>query len=113
MADREAEILARIGPSVSSIARAQWDATAGDGDPFVTHSFLSLLETSGSVGEGSGWTPFPILVDRSGCTTAAAPAYLKMQSQGEYIFDHGWAEAWARAGGAYYPKWLVAVPFTA
>ena len=112
MADREAEILARIGPSVSSVAGAQWDALAGDGDPFVTHSFLSLLEESGSVGEGTGWTPLPTLVDRSACITAAAPAYLKMQSQGEYVFDHGWAEAWERAGRAYYPKLLVAVPFT-
>ena len=112
MADRETEILARIGSNVSSLAGAQWNALAGEDDPFVAHSFLSLLEESGSVGEGTGWTPLPTLVDRSGRITAAAPAYLKMHSQGEYIFDHGWAEAWERAGRAYYPKLLVAVPFT-
>jgi len=91
---------------------AEWDALAGGDDPFLGHAFLLLLETSGSVGEGTGWTPLPILVDREGRTTAAAPAYLKTHSQGEYIFDHGWAEAWERAGGAYYPKLQVAVPFT-
>ena len=91
---------------------AEWDARAGGGDPFLSHAFLSLLEASGSVGEGTGWSPLPILVDRGGRTTAAAPAYLKTHSQGEYVFDHGWAEAWERAGGAYYPKLQVAVPFT-
>ena len=91
---------------------AEWDELAGDEDPFLRHAFLSLLESSGSVGEGTGWTSLPILVEREGRTTAAAPAYLKTHSQGEYIFDHGWAEAWERAGGAYYPKLQVAVPFT-
>ena len=71
-----------------------------------------MLEASGSVGEGTGWTPLPILVERAGRTTAAAPAYLKTHSQGEYVFDHGWADAWERAGGAYYPKLQVSVPFT-
>ena len=91
---------------------ADWDALAGGDDPFLGHAFLSFLESSGSVGEGTGWTPLPILVDREGQTTAVAPAYLKTHSQGEYIFDHGWADAWERAGGAYYPKLQVAVPFT-
>jgi len=91
---------------------AEWDALAGGDDPFLGHAFLSLLETSGSVGEGTGWAPLPVLVEREGGTTAAAPAYLKTHSQGEYIFDHGWADAWERAGGAYYPKLQVAVPFT-
>ena len=91
---------------------ADWDALAGGDDPFLGHAFLSLLESSGSVGEGTGWMPLPILVDRQGQATAAAPAYLKTHSQGEYIFDHGWADAWERAGGAYYPKLQVAVPFT-
>ena len=112
MADREADIIARIAGRVSMLPAAEWDALAGGDDPFLGHAFLLLLETSGSVGEGTGWTPLPILVDREGRTTAAAPAYLKTHSQGEYIFDHGWAEAWERAGGAYYPKLQVAVPFT-
>jgi predicted N-acyltransferase len=112
MADREADIIARIASGVSQISPAEWDALAGGDDPFVGHAFLSLLETSGSVGEGTGWMPLPVLVEREGRVTAVAPAYLKTHSQGEYVFDHGWAEAWERAGGAYYPKLQVAVPFT-
>jgi predicted N-acyltransferase len=112
MADREAEIVARIAKGVSDLPEAQWDELAGVGDPFLGHAFLSLLERSGSVGEGTGWTPLPVMVERAGRITAAAPAYLKMHSQGEYVFDHGWADAWERAGGAYYPKLQVSVPFT-
>ena len=112
MADRETEILARIATAVSAIPAAQWNALAGANDPFVSHSFLSLLEGSGSVGPNTGWTPLPILVERNGRTVAAAPAYLKTHSQGEYVFDHGWADAWERAGGNYYPKLQVSVPFT-
>jgi len=112
MADREAEILARIAAGVSAIPAVQWDELAGSADPFVSSAFLSLLEDSGSVGPDSGWSPLPILVEREGRTVAAAPAYLKTHSQGEYVFDHGWADAWERAGQAYYPKLQVAVPFT-
>lgn len=112
MADRESEIVATIATGVLAIPPAQWDALAGPGDPFISHAFLSLLEESGSVGPGTGWSPLPILVERDGRTVAAAPAYLKTHSQGEYVFDHGWADAWERAGGAYYPKLQVAVPFT-
>jgi len=112
MADRETEVLARIAPAVSSIDGAQWDAIAA-GHPFASHAFLSALEQSASVGSGTGWTPAPILIeDGRGALAAAAPAYLKTHSQGEYVFDHGWADAWERAGGAYYPKLQVAVPFT-
>lgn len=112
MADRESEVLARIAPGVGALGAADWDRLAGD-HPFTSHAFLSALEESGSVGPGTGWTPAPILVeDESGAPVAAAPAYLKTHSQGEYVFDHGWADAWERAGGAYYPKLQVAVPFT-
>jgi predicted N-acyltransferase len=112
MADRETEIVARIARSVADLPAAQWNRLAGPGDPFLSHAFLSLLEQSGSVGEGSGWVPLPVQVERDGRVTAAAPAYLKTHSQGEYVFDHGWADAWERAGGNYYPKLQVAVPFT-
>ena len=112
MADRELEIVARIARGVSDVPADAWDKLAPAGDPFLSHAFLSLLEQSGSVGEGSGWAPLPVLVERSGRITAAAPAYLKAHSQGEYVFDHGWAEAWQRAGGDYYPKLQVSVPFT-
>jgi predicted N-acyltransferase len=112
MADREPDLTARIANGVDAIDAAMWDALAGPGDPLVSHRFLSLLERSGSVGEGSGWSPLPVLAERNGQTIGIAPAYLKTHSQGEYVFDHGWAEAWQRAGGDYYPKLLVAVPFT-
>jgi predicted N-acyltransferase len=111
MADREAEILARLASGVAAVDSAQWDALAG-GDPLLSHAFLSSLEDSGSVGPDTGWSPAPILVEAEGRLVAAAPAYLKSHSQGEYVFDHGWADAWERAGGRYYPKLQIAVPFT-
>lgn len=112
MADRELEIVARIARGVSELPAGTWDALAPAGDPFLSHAFLSLLEESRSVGDTSGWTPLPVLVERAGQITAAAPAYLKTHSQGEYVFDHGWADAWERAGGEYYPKLQISVPFT-
>jgi hypothetical protein len=112
MADRETEIIAKIASGVSGLNRNAWDRLAR-GDPFLSHAFLSALEDSSSVGRGTGWTPAPILVeDEADHLVAAAPAYLKTHSQGEYVFDHGWAEAWSQAGGDYYPKLQVAVPFT-
>jgi uncharacterized protein len=113
MADRESQVLARIAPGVASLNAEAWNLLAGRADPFLSHAFLAALERSGSVGEGTGWTATPILVEgESGAICAAAPAYLKSHSQGEYVFDHGWAEAFELAGGHYYPKLQVAVPFT-
>jgi predicted N-acyltransferase len=111
MADRETEILARLASGVAAVDSVEWDALAG-GDPFLSQAFLSALEDSGSVGPGTGWSPAPILVEEEARLLAAAPAYLKSHSQGEYVFDHGWADAWEQAGGRYYPKLQVAVPFT-
>ena len=111
MADRETEVLARIASGVADLDAGEWDSLTA-GDPFLSHAFLGSLEDSGSVGPGTGWTPTPILVDEPGGIAAAAPAYLKSHSQGEYVFDHGWADAWERAGGQYYPKLQIAVPFT-
>ena len=112
MADRETEIIAKIASGLSGLNSHAWDRLAA-GDPFLSHAFLSALEDSDSVGPGTGWTPAPILIeDDADHLIAAAPAYLKSHSQGEYVFDHGWAEAWERAGGQYYPKLQVAVPFT-
>nr|WP_176484711.1 GNAT family N-acetyltransferase [Sphingomonas spermidinifaciens] len=113
MQGAEVAVTARIARGVSEIAAADWDACAGTGNPFLSHAFLALLERSGSVGGRSGWTPLPIVVDGAdGRPAAIAPAYAKTHSQGEYVFDHGWADAWERAGGSYYPKLQVAVPFT-
>lgn len=112
MADQEAGIVAKIASGVAGITRGAWDRL-GPSDPFVTHAFLSSLEDSGSVGRGTGWTPAPLLIeDEADHLLAAAPAYLKTHSQGEYVFDHAWADAWERAGGSYYPKLQIAVPFT-
>src|SRR5438270_10371487 len=112
MADRETEIIAKIASGVSGLNGRAWNAL-GEDDPFVSHAFLSALEDSGSVGPGTGWTPAPILVeDDANHLIAAAAAYLKSHSQGEYVFDHGLAGAWERAGGQYYPTRQVAVAFT-
>lgn len=109
MADSDPEFVARLHPALADLEG--WDALAGS-DPLVSRAFLGLLESSGSVGEGTGWAPLHIAIERDGRTSAVAPAYLKMHSQGEYVFDHGWADAWHRAGGEYYPKLQVAIPFT-
>jgi uncharacterized protein len=112
MADQESEIVAKIASGVSGLNARAWDRLGAD-DPFVSHAFLSALEDSNSVGKGTGWTPAPLLIeDDADHLLAAAPAYLKTHSQGEYVFDHGWADAWERAGGQYYPKLQMAVPFT-
>jgi predicted N-acyltransferase len=82
-------------------------------NPFISHAFLSALEQSKSVGPRTGWQPRHVLAHAAdGTLVATAPCYLKSHSRGEYVFDHGWAEAYARAGGSYYPKMQVAVPFT-
>ena len=100
MADREPDLTARISRGVADIDPAVWDTFAGADDPFLSYAFLTLLESSGSVGGQSGWSPLPVIVEQGGRAIGAAPAYLKTHSQGEYVFDHGWAEAWERAGGA-------------
>jgi len=102
-----------LGTGVSAFAAAEWDTLTGGGNPFVCHAFLSALEQSGSVGGRSGWTPAPLVIHGAdGKLAAALPAYLKTHSQGEYVFDHSWADAWQRAGGDYYPKLQIAAPFT-
>jgi len=98
-------------PGIAAIPADTWDAL-GDGNPFTTHRFLLALEESGSVGRGTGWQPLHVTLEEGGAVVAAAPLYAKSHSQGEYIFDHAWAEAYGRAGGRYYPKLQAAVPFT-
>lgn len=107
------ELTARLAPSVGSFDADQWNALGGNRNPFVSHQFLTALEDSGSVGPGTGWEPAPIVVlDDQDQLLAALPSYLKMHSQGEYVFDHAWADAFERAGGRYYPKLQIAAPFT-
>ena len=118
MTDDTIEI-AMLG-SLTEVAQAEWDACAcpevADGgrpyDPFTTWRFLKALEESGSVGTGSGWQPRYLTARQDGQLIACAPMYAKSHSQGEYIFDHNWAHAYERAGGRYYPKLQIAVPFT-
>ncbi len=111
MADLD-PVEARIADSFAAVEAATWDRLAGSADPFLSHAFFAALEESDSIGGHSGWTPLPLLVSRGGETVGAAPAFIKTHSQGEYVFDHAWADAWSRAGGDYYPKLQIAVPFT-
>ena len=109
----EAELTIKLSPSVGSFAAAEWNALGGDRNPFVSHEFLTALEDSGSVGEGTGWDPVPIVItDAEERLLAAMPSFAKGHSQGEYVFDHSWAEALQRAGRTYYPKLQISAPFT-
>ena len=105
--------IARCVSSIHDVDRDQWNGLVGADNPFVRHDFLACLEDSGSACPDTGWGPAHILLEESGQDlAAAAPAWFKSHSMGEYVFDQGLAEAFERAGGRYYPKLLVAVPFT-
>ena len=116
----QAQIEVQVLGSLRQIAPEDWDACAcpeaADGgrprDPFTTHRFLLALEDSGSVGQGTGWQPQYLTAYADGQLIACAPLYAKGHSQGEYIFDFNWAHAYEQAGGRYYPKLQIAVPFT-
>jgi uncharacterized protein len=113
MPDDAPETTVKLAASMDAVPAAEWDACAGAANPFIGHAFLKALEESGSVGPGTGWQPAHLLLeDAGGRLLGAVPLYLKSHSWGEYVFDQGWAEAWARAGGRYYPKLQAAVPFT-
>lgn len=109
----DGDLTVRVADSVGGLDPVQWDALTGGSNPFMRHAFLAALEESGSVGEGTGWQSLPIVLeDAEGRLLGALPAYAKFHSQGEYVFDHAWADAWQRAGGDYYPKLQIAAPFT-
>jgi predicted N-acyltransferase len=106
-----------IATAMADIAAAEWDACANPDpatfNPFLAHGFLKALEDAGTVGGRSGWVPRHLVhKDERGRIVACAPCYLKSHSQGEYVFDHAWADAYQNAGGRYYPKLQIAVPFT-
>lgn len=112
-----AQLVARIINNIAEIDATQWDACANpphlSANPFLSHAFLHALEKSGSVTRRSGWAPHHLLLENSaGAVLGLIPMYLKSHSYGEYVFDHGWANAFERAGGEYYPKLQVSVPFT-
>ncbi len=103
----------RVESRIRDVPRAEWDGLLREGaSPFVEHEWLSCLEDAGCVGPGTGWTPAHLTLRRDGALIAAAPAYVKENSEGEFVFDWGWAEASERSGIPYYPKLVVAVPFT-
>jgi uncharacterized protein len=106
-------VTVRIVPRLADIPAAEWDACAGAANPFLAHAFLEALEASGSATSETGWLPQHLaLEDDDGKLMGAVPLYLKSHSYGEYVFDWGWASAYERAGGRYYPKLQCAVPFT-
>ncbi|MDP3383801.1 MAG: GNAT family N-acetyltransferase [Phenylobacterium sp.] len=104
----------RVNRRIADIGKAAWEACAApSGNPFVAYDFLDVLEQSGCAVERTGWGPQHLAIeDEAGEVGAVMPLYLKSHSQGEYIFDHSWADAYERAGGRYYPKLLSAAPFT-
>ena len=118
MSQHQVEI--SVIPKIAEIGQLVWDSCAcpevSDGgrpnDPFTTYRFLSALEDSGSVGSGTGWQPQYLVARVGEQVIAVAPLYVKSHSQGEYIFDHNWAQAYEQAGGRYYPKLQIAVPHT-
>ncbi len=113
MNDTDGAITVRVHSAIAEIPQAAWDACAGDVNPSVSYAFLNALEESGSTTARTGWTPQHLsIADRDGTIAGVVPLYAKTHSYGEYVFDYGWADAYERAGGRYYPKLLSAVPFT-
>ncbi|KLD73686.1 hypothetical protein Y886_36665 [Xanthomonas hyacinthi DSM 19077] len=103
----------RFLDSLGGIPAADWDALVPDGNPFVSHAFLSGMEAKGCLREDYGWKPYHLgIFDSHDRLVAASPTYLKGNSHGEFVFDWSWASAWERAGGDYYPKMLVASPYS-
>jgi predicted N-acyltransferase len=113
MPDGSATLTMSLHASIKEIDAADWDACAGEGNPFVNHAFLSAMEDSGSANARTGWLPqHAVLRTTDGTVVGAAPMYAKSHSYGEYVFDHGWANALERVGVSYYPKLQVAAPFS-
>ncbi len=111
------EISARLGGSAAEIGETTWDRLANPAaeaspHPFTRHAFFAAVEESGSACAETGWQPVHLLLERGPAAVGLMPLYLKSHSYGEYVFDHAWAEAFARAGGNYYPKLQASVPFT-
>ena len=111
--DEAPTLQARTISNISEVKPNEWDSCAGNTNPFVSHTFLRALEESGSCTSQTGWLPQHILLEQNdGDLLGAIPLYLKNHSQGEYVFDHGWAQALENAGGSYYPKLQSSDPFT-
>src|ERR1700733_707126 len=107
----------RLADGVSGIGAVAWNACANpdnlaDPHPFTRYEFFEALEASGSASAHTGWQPAHLVLEENDAVAGILPAYLKSHSQGEYVFDHAWADALERAGGEYYPKLQCSVPFT-
>jgi uncharacterized protein len=112
-AGMDGDITVSHAASVAEIPADDWDRCAGDDNPFLSHAFFSCVEESGSAGARTGWEPHHLVArDSNSSLLGIMPMYAKSHSQGEYVFDHNWADAFERAGGRYYPKLQSAVPFT-
>ncbi len=113
MPDSGEAIAVKLAERIDEIGEAAWDSCAGRDNPFLTYAFLHALEASNSASAETGWLPQHLVAeDLRGRIVGVVPMYLKSHSYGEYVFDHGWADAYRRAGGRYYPKLQVSVPFT-
>ena len=110
--DGDQQLTVETVAGIDAVDAASWDACAGAANPFVGHVFLRALEVSRSVGGRSGWQPMHVVARAGERVVGVVPMYGKAHSYGEYVFDHGWAQAYERAGGRYYPKLQVAIPFT-
>ena len=109
-----APIQLKLTTSIAAVDAAEWNACAGENNPFLRHEFLLACEQSGSASADAGWQPAHLIARPSDKAPASGilPGYVKSHSRGEFVFDHGWADAFERAGGSYYPKLQHAVPFT-
>lgn len=105
------DVVIRVVQSIEDVPADQWNALAGS-NPFVQHAFLHAMHTSGCASKGTGWQPAYLLMHAGDTLAGAMPLYVKSHSRGEYVFDHAWADAFARHGLRYYPKLLSAVPFS-
>jgi len=112
MSDTAPQLEIRLEEGVAALPPKEWDALVGEGSPFLEWTFLASLEEAGCLEESSGWTAKPLVARENGKLVAACPLYIKTNSEGEFVFDHGWAEAAHRAGITYYPKLLVGAPFS-
>ena len=113
MPDGGEPVKIKVLNDIREVGADAWDGCAGPDNPFVSHGFLRILEESGSVSGRTGWLPQHLAIeDEDGLLIGAVPCYLKSHSYGEYVFDWGWADAFERAGGKYYPKLQISVPFT-
>ncbi|MDG2050616.1 MAG: peptidogalycan biosysnthesis protein, partial [Myxococcota bacterium] len=101
-----------LAEGVASLNETEWNALVADASPFLEWEWLSALERAGTLDPQSGWNARPLVVQEEGRLVAACPLYIKLHSEGEFVFDWSWADAASRAGLEYYPKLLVGVPFT-